>query len=470
LFKNLETNFKTFFESEELNQLAKDAKFVRRCTGKIDGKMFMDLIVFNNDCLKTQSLNDLSVILQERYDIQISKQSLHERFNKYALTFLKKALESLLEQQFSTNYLVNEIPGIKRILLKDSVCFQVDKSLYEIYPGSSGNASEACVRIQFEYDLLNGRINDLSLSAYTEQDAKNSMETIEKTHSGDLIIRDLAYMKLDVLEALISKTAFFLSRLDHKVHVYTKKNEGEYQVIDFLKITKHMRKNNLAVMDKEVYIGTEKKLKVRLILYLLPNEAVEKRIREFKKRNKRKGRSTKLSPKYKARLALNLYVTNTSKEQIKTAEAWNFYRLRWQIELVFKTWKSFCKIDKVKKVQRYRLQCYIYSKLIFILLGWQILWRVANLMEKHQKQLSMLKAFKTLTGTKFRHMREAFIKGNAKIDDFIREFFKISIKKHLLEKRKNSPTSKHILDNLLSKEKMEKSTMTGIDSEMYKIA
>jgi hypothetical protein len=470
LFKNLEINFKRFFTSEELNQLAKETQFVRRRSGKIDGKMFMDLIVFNNDCLKTQSLNDLSVILQERYNTQISKQSLHQRFNKYALAFLTKALASLLEKQFSTDYLVNKIPGIKRILLKDSVCFQVDKSLRDIYPGTSGNASEACVRIQFEYDLLNGGINDLSLSAYIEQDAKNSMETIEKTRSGDLIIRDLAYMKLDVLETLIGKTAFFLSRLDHKVQVYTKKSEGEYQVIDFLRITKHMRKNHLAVMDNEVYIGTEKKLKVRLIVHLLPNEVVSERIRRLKKKNKKKGRTNDFSPKYKARLALNLYVTNTSKQQIETANVWNFYRLRWQIELVFKTWKSFCKIDKVKKVQRYRLQCYIYSKLIFILIGWQILWRVAMLMEKHQKQLSLLKAFKTLTGTKLRHMREAFIKGNEKIDDFIMEFFNISIKKHLLEKKKNSPTSKHILDNVLSNGKKEKSQMASIDIESYKIA
>jgi len=470
LFDNLEINFKTFFTSEELNQLAKETKFVRRSSGKIDGKMFMDLIVFNNDCLKSQSLNDLSIILQERYKIPISKQSLHERFNKYASDFLKKALERLLTKQFSANYLVNEIPGIKRILLKDSVCFQVDKSLRDIYPGSSGNASDACVRIQFEYDLLNGGINDLSLSAYTDQDAKNSKATIEKTRSGDLIIRDLAYMNLDVFETLISKAAFFLCRLDHKVHVFTKKSEEEYQVIDFLRITKHMRKNNLEVSDNVVYIGTEKKLEVRLIVHLLPNEVLKKRIRELKKKNKKKGRATNFSPRYKARLALNLYVTNTSEEQVETANVWNFYRLRWQIELVFKIWKSFCKIDKVKKVQIYRLQCYIYSKLIFILLGWQILWRVAILMEKHQKQLSMLKAFKTLTGTKLSHMREAFIKMNTRIDGFIMEFFNISIKKHLLEERKNEPTSKHILDNVLSNGKKEKSEMKSIYIEMYKIA
>ncbi|CAB1084749.1 hypothetical protein D1AOALGA4SA_12259, partial [Olavius algarvensis Delta 1 endosymbiont] len=32
-------------------------------------------------------------------------------------------------------------------------------------------------------------------------------------------------------------------------------------------------------------------------------------------------------------------------------------------------------IEKVKKVKIHRLQCYIYSKLVLIVLSWQILWR-----------------------------------------------------------------------------------------------
>ncbi len=463
--------FRETFTSEELDEFAKETKFVRRRSGKINGKMFMDLIVFNNDCLKAQSLNDLTVMLEERYNIQITKQSLHERFNKNALAFLRKALQSLLKRQLNLDFLANEIQGINRILIKDSVCFQVDKSVSDIYPGSSGSASEACVRIQFEYDLLNGRINDLTLSAYTEQDSKNSMETIEKTQSGDLIIRDLAYMEIKVLEALIKRAVFFLGRLNPKVCVLAKgKGEMDYQIIDFSSIAKHMRKKNLEVMDEIVYLGRKKKLKMRLIIYLLPSDVVEKRMRALKKKRAKKGKKNSLSADYKARLALNLYVTNTEKEQVPTRNIWNFYRLRWQIELVFKIWKSFCKIDKVKKVQIYRLQCYIYSKLIFILLGWQIIWRIAILMEAHGKQLSMMKAFKTLTGTKFGNMRDAFIKKKTRINDFILDFFNVSLRKHLLEERKKKPTSKQILTAVIGNGKLEKVQRDCISIENFKIA
>jgi hypothetical protein len=82
-----------FFSSSEIEKLAKESNFVRRQSGKINGQLFPDLIVFYNDCLKNQSLNDLAQIVTERYNIQITKQSLHERFNQYSLIFLQRAME-----------------------------------------------------------------------------------------------------------------------------------------------------------------------------------------------------------------------------------------------------------------------------------------------------------------------------------------------------------------------------------------
>jgi hypothetical protein len=99
----------------------------------------------------------------------------------------------------------------------------------------------------------------MSLSPYTHQDARDSIETIEKTRTGDLIIRDLAYMEIIVLRALIKKAAFFLCHLNPKVVVYTRNKKGDdYQIVDFLSITRHMRKKNQEKWEK-LFISVEKK-------------------------------------------------------------------------------------------------------------------------------------------------------------------------------------------------------------------
>lgn len=411
------------------------------------------MIVFNSENLKEQSLNDLTILVGKKSGIDISKQSLHDRFNKYAVSFLKETLEKILNKQICVEPLIKDVEKFNRILIKDSVCFQIDESLSEYYPGSGGNGSSASVRIQFEYDLLCGRINDLSVNAFNSQDAKDSIATIELTKQDDLIIRDLAYMGLEALELIAKNLAFFLCRLSPTVNVYEIK-KGEYLKINFKKIYNYLKKKNLSVMERRVYLGKQAKLEVRLIIHLLPQDEYEKRIRKAKKNNKKKNRGG-LSKEYKARAALNMFISNADENLIPTANVWPLYRLRWQIELIFKVWKSICDIEKVKKVKKHRLECYIYSKLIFITLGWQILWNIAQqMLTQEGKALSFYKAFKTLLCA-INELREIIIFKIKELKYFMVEFYQISRTKHLLEKKKQTPTSIEFLINCLGKKSVE---------------
>ncbi|MPQ44886.1 ATP-binding cassette domain-containing protein [Clostridium tarantellae] len=55
---------------------------------------------------------------------------------------------------------------------------------------------------------------------------------------------------------------------------------------------------------------------------------------------------------------LNAYITNVKDSILKTEEIHLFYSLRWQIELMFKIWKSLFKINKIKKVKIERFKCF----------------------------------------------------------------------------------------------------------------
>lgn len=449
LFNNLDFIVHPFFTEEEIDQLAKETRFVQR-KGKISGRLFFELIVFHSETLKSQSLNDLSVTLYDRHDIKIKKQSLHERFNNNAVFFLKEALNRMLRKQLDLCITKNNT-RFKRILIKDSTCFQIDSSLADAYPGSGGNGSKASVRIQFEYDALSGNVNDLSIHPFNEQDATNSIATIELTREDDLIIRDLAYMSLSVLQSIQTMKAFFLCRANPSVNIFEKQSDNDgFQKVDFVKMRKHMQNNGLQYIEKEVYLGKNEQFKTRLIVYLLPEKDIAERIRKAERNNKKKGQKP-LSKEYKARAALNLFISNASPEMIPVKKAWLLYRYRWQIELIFKIWKTICHIEKIKKVKKDRLECYILSKLILIMLGWKILWRTAQLLiVTDGKYLSFYKAAKTLINRMMEQLRTVFLLGNGRTKTFMEKFYKISKRNHLLEHRMGEPTSMELLFHCLS--------------------
>lgn len=428
----MQGQFENHFNPEEIEQLARNKKFVQR-DSKLNGTTFLSLIIFNSNSLHDESLNDLTIALHKNHGVDISKQGLDDRFNAKAVQFLTAALENLLRQQLAEKISFRNCIEFKRILIKDSVCFQIDESLAKHYPGSGGSGSKANIRIQFEYDLLDGKIIDLSLNAFNDQDARNSVLTLDVVNDGDLIVRDLAYMHLESLQGIVKRIGHFLCRLNTQAKVY-QEQDGKMVTLDFSGIVKAMRQHNIRQIEETVFIGKDQELRVRLFIYLLPEAVYNERMRKANLSAKNKGRQ--LSKEYKARAGLNLFITSAPEELISIETAWQIYTLRWQVELTFKVWKSLCKIDKVKKVKKDRLECYIWSKLLLIVLCWRLAWFTGMLLRRHHgKNISYFKAFKTLmhdVGT----LKKIFVDGTVSAESYLAEFLILSSKKHLLEKKK----------------------------------
>lgn len=75
-----------------------------------------------------------------------------------------------------------------------------------------------------------------------------------------------------------------------------------------------------------------------------------------------------LSKKDKEALKWTIMITIVDREFITVEGLMQIYRVRWQIEILFKCWKSFTYIDKVKLTKEHYLKCLIYGRLIMCLL------------------------------------------------------------------------------------------------------
>ena len=100
----------------------------------------------------------------------------------------------------------------------------------------------------------------------------------------------------------------------------------------------------------------------RLIIMRASEQTAQKRKRKLNANAKRRG--YKLSEKSYLFAEWTILITNIDTVNLPAEMAWHLYSLRWQIELLFKQFKSILRIHKSNTSKGARLLCEIYGTLI----------------------------------------------------------------------------------------------------------
>lgn len=397
--------------------------------------------MFNFQRPDKSSLMDYATDLAIYHGITITKQSLDERLNKKAVLFIKQLLDEALNKFTKDSISLNIFDCFTKVKIKDSTAFQLPSNMSHLYPGNGGASSAATARIQFEYDLKTNQVEDLQVQSVKTNDYNNAKETIDNIEKGELIIRDLGYVTLDILEQINKKEAYYLNRIQMRTAIYEKKN-GKYERLSFKSIEKTLRKNNMPYLVKDVYIGCRRYMPTRVIFTLVPEDKKQERLKRQLRKAERRGHKPHTG--VLETVGLNIFITNTKEAQLPASELYNVYRLRWQIELIFKSWKQICQINQLKKTQVARCEIFIFTQLLWILLNWSILSMITSyFFIKHCKSISIYKAFKTLFALK-PNMRKA-IYDLDKLKKLFMEIVTFLEKGHFKDKRKNKVFSNLIL-------------------------
>lgn len=396
--------------------------------------MFIDNLLHDATCEVTKSLNQLAININKKYKVDITKQGIDQRFTGDAVKYVHALIGNQLSQQVSHSIDSEWFKLFKRVLIKDSTKFDVSENLVSQLPGSGGSASKAGVSIQHEFDIKAGKVIDLTITPANIPDTKDASNTIGNVQAGDLIIRDLGYSIISCFDIMDKAGAFFISRLNVTI-IAQEMKDNKLVEIDFVKLKKTMEEDKLKRLEKQVYVGKRDKFPVRMIIELMPEEVINKRLKNKNSFNKKKGKQT--SDNYKTRACFNLFITNIKDTVLEAEAILKIYKIRWQVELVFKAWKSIFGIDNNNQMKYERFICTLNIRLLLILINWDLfMHKRLQLYEKTGKLLSINKCFKTLQESS-KELKEILTNNCKKLVKWLEEISRLFESHHWIEKKKN---------------------------------
>jgi hypothetical protein len=374
----------------ELERISKQTGFITR-NNKLTAKDFLRMLLFDHLKIDKPSLQQHALEVHADSGKKVSKQAIDKKLNSSCVDFIKAIFEKFLSVKIEGERMLTDLDKkYTAIRVMDSTEFKLPDHFENDFPGYSKCNAPACAAIQFEYDILSKKINCMSLSSARASDKTYADEQMHTVNAGELIIRDLGYYSVESYNKIERQNAFYVSRLKPGINISMKHNK-EFKTISWSDIIKLIKRSKNNHIDHIVYLGAEQKKEVRLMGWLIAESEQQKRL---ERKRYKKGH---ISSDDTIRSQVNLFITNIPTAELTMEQAYKLYKIRWQIELLFKIWKSILKIHVVKKMKPERLKCYLYSKFIWILLCWDITISLECIVWKKFKELiSFYKCFQLL--------------------------------------------------------------------------
>jgi Transposase DDE domain len=199
------------------------------------------------------------------------------------------------------------------------------------------------------------RIADVSLTAVEVTDDTEG-ETFRRFtwQPGELAVGDRAYAATRGIEHVLDQGADVLVR--YRLDGVTLLDSGS--TVDVLGAVRHLKVGETLDLDVVAKLSC-RQAPGRLIAYRLPDDAAE-RARKRLQREK----EGKLSARQSEAAQYVLLFTTAARDRLDADRCLRGYRLRWQVELQFKRWKSLCGFDLLPNWRDDTTLAWLYAKLL----------------------------------------------------------------------------------------------------------
>jgi Transposase DDE domain len=225
-----------------------------------------------------------------------------------------------------------------RLILQDGSSFALHQALAQVFPGRFNAGSPAAVELHCTLDLLQDAPICIALSPDTDSDHDYRPEP--QSLGGDLLLADRGYLDLTYLRDIDRHGGFFImqSKAGLNPRVFDAYREDGQRIKscqnrDFQAIISKLPKQQRAELEVEWLIEGEP-FRARLIVSWNPQDQ-----------------------------GFTSLLTNRPKDTYRLRLICLGYKLRWQVELLFKEWKSYANLHKFDTEKETISESLIWSSL-----------------------------------------------------------------------------------------------------------
>ncbi|PAJ75776.1 IS4 family transposase [Pseudoalteromonas sp. NBT06-2] len=321
-----------------INEIGKTSRFCSRKRIIKPFELVMSLITALGD-KSVSTVTDLHRYFVKLTETDVQYKPFHNQLSKPEFSLLMKSLVDVALSEWQQQILGTDttLSDFKRIVLQDGSSFAVHDSLKETFKGRFTKISPVAIEVHVSWDVLKGYPEEISVSpdSQAEYDFLPDAQSLVET----LFLADRGYFKLSYLESIDIAGGFYIVRVRTTVNpvVVSAYNRHGKALKRFSQkkqkdVKKHIRRSVIVDMD------VEGKTNYRLIA------------------SWPKGKS---EPTY--------WATNLSREKFSAEAVIKLYSLRWQIELLFKEWKSYCNLQKFNTRSATMMEGLVWASLLALL-------------------------------------------------------------------------------------------------------
>jgi hypothetical protein len=291
----------------------------------------------------------------------VSPQALDQRFTAPLARCLERLLGQAAGRAAGDPATAAVLRQFTAVLVQDSTRLTLPAALADYWRGGGTRAGrdQAAVKFQVRLDLCSGELRGLVVEPGRASDQATSLQRAD-LRPGELHLRDLGYFDLEVLQDIAAAGAFYLSRVQDGTGLYTPAGTP-------LDLARLARRYPGDVFDQPIHLGARQRLAARLVMVRVPPAVAAARRRALRAKATKKGYTP--SRDKLALCAWNVYVTNVPADVLDVDEVLALARARWQIECLFRHWKSDGHLAVSRSRKPWRVVSEVFARLLALVLG-----------------------------------------------------------------------------------------------------